>query len=439
MPLDILIVGSGVCGPALATLLLRADPKRYNITVVERCDELRVGGQQIDIRAQGIPVMRKLGLLGAVRDVMVHERGMVFVDKHGRKKFQFTVNDTGKGQQAFTSEYEIMRGDLVRVLYDASLEASETAKKQGGSGVTYMFGVSVETISQTETHEKDGSRGGGVDVTLSDGRQRRFDLVVGADGQGSRTRRQVWGDEGGRAAFHTLHSYGAYFTIPRAEGEDTDMAVVHHLSGRRMMAFRANGRPTTQCYLFCNEPAAAPTLRPATGGEKSVGEQKEIWRDFFADTDAWCRDRVFKGMKETDDFYTHEAGQVKLESYSRGRVALLGDAGYCPSPLTGCGTTASLVGAYVLAGELARHSDDDVQGALAGYDRVLRPFIGEVQKLSWGGPKLAAPQTDWGIWFFHLVGWALTALKIDKLALSLMPEDKGGWAIPEYPELKLVE
>ncbi|KAK8116842.1 FAD/NAD(P)-binding domain-containing protein [Apiospora kogelbergensis] len=422
MPLDILIVGGGVCGPALATLLLRADPRRYTITVVERYAELRTGGQQIDIRAQGIPVMRKMGLLGAVRDVVVHERGMAFVDKAGRAKFQLTVNDTGKGQQAFTSEYEIMRGDLVRVLYDASLAASEAARKQGGAGVTYEFGVSVESISQIETHEKDGRRGGGVDVTFSDGRQRRFDLVVGADGQGSRTRRQAWGDQAGRDVFHTVHSYTAYFTVPRVEAEDSDIAVVYHMPGRRMIAFRANDRPTTQCYLFCNDPGSCAELRAATSGaHKSVDEQKQIWRDFFQDTDAWCRERVFEGLKNTEDFYSHEAGQVKLESYSRGRVTLLGDAGYCPSPVSGCGTTASLVGAYVLAGELARHTDDDVQGALEDYDRVLRPF------------------TAWGIWFFHLVGWLITSLKIDKLVLSLMPEDKGGWALPSYPELKLAE
>ncbi|KAK7911618.1 FAD/NAD(P)-binding domain-containing protein [Apiospora marii] len=436
MPLDILIVGAGICGPALALLLLRAEggAKAYRITVVERCESLRTGGQQIDLRAQGIPVMRKLGLMGAVRDIVVHERGMAFVDKHGTPQFQFGVNDTGKGQQGMTSEYELMRGDLVRVLYDASLEASDAAKKQGGAGVVYEFGVSVETISQKDDGE------GGVDVKLSDGRHQHFDLVVGADGQGSRTRRQAWGEEAGRAAFHTLHSYGAYFTIPRVEAEDSDIAVVHHLSGRRMIAFRSNGRPETQCYMFCNEPSQAPRLRDATGynPDKSVDDQKQIWRDFFDDSDAWCRERVFDGLKNTKDFYAHEAGQVKLDSWSRGRVALLGDAGYCPSPLTGCGTTASLVGAYVLAGELARHPGD-VAAALEGYDRVLRPFIDEVQKLPPGGPTLAAPQTDWGIWFMHSLGKFVTTLKIDKIALSLMPSDKGGIPLPEYPELKLTE
>lgn len=436
MPLDILIVGAGICGPALAKLLLGAEggPQAYRITVVERCEALRTGGQQIDLRAQGIPVMRKMGLMDAVRDIVVHERGVAFVDKHGKPQFQVGVNDTGKGQQGMTSEYEIMRGDLVRVLYDASLEASEAAKKQGGAGVAYEFGVSVDTISQKEDGE------GGVDVKFSDGRRQHFDLVVGADGQGSRTRRQAWGDEAGRAAFHTLHSYGAYFTIPRVEAEDSDIAVVHHLAGRRMIAFRSNGRPETQCYMFCNEPSQGPLLRDATGynPDKTVDDQKKIWRDFFDDSDAWCRERVFDGLKNTKDFYAHEAGQVKLDSWSRGRVALLGDAGYCPSPLTGCGTTASLVGAYVLAGELARHPGD-VATALEGYDRVLRPFIDEVQKLPPGGPTLAAPQTDWGIWFMHSLGKFVTTLKIDKLALSLMPSDKGGIPLPKYPELKLAE
>ncbi|KAK7959211.1 FAD/NAD(P)-binding domain-containing protein [Apiospora aurea] len=438
MPLDILIVGAGVCGPALATLLLRA-AAGHRITVVERCDALRTGGQQIDLRAQGIPVMRKLGLLDAVREVCVHERGVAFVDKRGSAKFQVDVNDSGKGGQGLTSEYEIMRGDLVRVLYEASLRASEAAAKKrggggGGGGVTYEFGVSVESIAQNENGD------GGVDVKLSNGRQQHFDLVVGADGQGSRTRRQAWGDAAGRAAFHTLHSYGAYFTIPRDDAHDSDVAVVHHLSGRRMIVFRSNNRPDTQCYLFCNDGAQAATLRDATGatGKKSVAERKQIWREFFEDSDAWCRERVFAGLEGTEDFYAHEAGQVKMGSWSKGRVVLLGDAGYCPSPISGCGTTASLVGAYVLAGELARHQDD-VGAALAGYDRVLRPFIDEVQALMPGAPTIGAPQTDWGIWFLHSLGKFVTTLKIDKLALSLMPEGKGGIPLPEYPELKLAE
>ncbi|KAK8036222.1 FAD binding domain-containing protein [Apiospora rasikravindrae] len=424
MPLDVLIVGAGVCGPALATLLLRAaDPVSssvYRITVVERC-------------ATGSPVMRKLGLLDAVREASVHEKGMAFVDKRGRPQFQFGVNDTGKGGQGLTSEYEIMRGDLVRVLYEASLRASEEAEKRGGGGgVTYEFGVSVESITQNGEES-------GVDVKLSDGRQQHFDLVVGADGQGSRTRRQAWGDEAARAAFHTLHSYGAYFTIPRDDTQDSDIGIVHHLSGRRMIAFRTNNRPDTQCYLFCNDGARAPELRDATGyTKKSVEEQKRIWRGFFEDTDAWCRERVFEGLENTEDFYAHEAGQVKMESWSKGRVVLLGDAGYCPSPISGCGTTASLIGAYVLAGELARHQDD-VKAALEGYDRVLRPFVDEVQALMPGAPTIAAPQTDWGIWFMYSLGKFVTTLKIDKLALSLMPEDKGGMRLPEYPELKLAE
>ncbi|KAK8062862.1 FAD/NAD(P)-binding domain-containing protein [Apiospora hydei] len=421
MPLDILIVGAGVCGPALATLLLRAaaaDPSAaYRITVVERCDALRTGGQQIDLRAQGIPVMRKLGLLDAVRDVCVHERGVAFVDKRGSAQFQVGVNDSGKGGQGLTTCGRRRR-----------------RRGEGGGGVTYEFGVSVESITQKENGD------GGVDVKLSNGRHQHFDLVVGADGQGSRTRRQAWGDAAGRAAFHTLHSYGAYFTIPRDDAHDSDVAVVHHLSGRRMIAFRSNNRPDTQCYLFCNDGAQAATLRDATGatGKKSVAEQKRIWRAFFEDSDAWCRERVFAGLEGTDDFYAHEAGQVKMESWSKGRVVLLGDAGYCPSPISGCGTTASLVGAYVLAGELARHQDD-VQAALAGYDRILRPFVDEVQALMPGAPTIAAPQTDWGIWFLHSLGKFVTTLKIDRLALSLMPEDKGGIPLPEYPELKLAE
>ncbi|TGJ77566.1 hypothetical protein E0Z10_g10707, partial [Xylaria hypoxylon] len=161
MPLKILIIGAGVCGPAFATLLRRADPSlsAYEITIIERASKLRETGLQIDLRAQGIPIMRKLGLLDAVTRRAVPESGLAFVDPQGRSFASFGKNDSGHGVQAATSEYEIMRGDLVDVFYRSSLGLSVDDDEDGkvpditsnvasSGNVRYEFGVTVTELSQ---------------------------------------------------------------------------------------------------------------------------------------------------------------------------------------------------------------------------------------------------------------------------------------------------
>lgn len=420
MPLKILISGAGVSGPALSTLLLRSNPA-HSITVVERSPALRTGGQQVDLRGQGIPVVRRMGLLGAVRARAVAEDGIALVDaRHGRRWAVFGRNDSGRGRQALTSEYEIMRGDLVGVLYGASLEA---ARGRAGA-LRYRFGTHATDIRQLGD--------GGASVTLSDGSTETFDLVVGADGQGSRTRWLAYGQEASDVAFKPLGVSMAYFSIPRDEGDDAT-ARFCLVPGRRLMATRTGNRPVAQGYLAVK--ADDPEWKELSG--QSVAQQKEWWARLFRGA-GWQAERLVRGMLETDDFYTQALGQVKMETWSKGRVVLLGDAAYCPSPLTGMGTACGLVGAYVLAGEIARHGHGkDLDAALKSYERVLRPFVVEAHKLPPPGPGNIYVETPWGVWFAYRILNVMAAFKVDQLMNRLLPEARGGWVAPEYPELNL--
>ena len=437
MPLNILVVGAGCCGPAFATLLLRADPS-HQITVIERAPELRTGGQQIDLRSQGIPVMHKLGLLEKAKAARVPEAGIAFVDDTGRQRAVFGLNTSGQGQQALTSEYEIMRGDLVHILYEASLEAGEAAARATGGigGVEYRFGTTITALTQ---NDDDNS----VEVTFASGEKARYNLVVGADGQGSRTRRLLFGEADGRAAFNSLRCFVAYYSIPPGEG-DSDLAQVCNLPGSRTVCLRSNGRPVTQCYLTLHN-ADSEKMRHLVKSQGPADDLKEAWAALFDDVKWATRDRVMAGLRASTDFYAQEIGQVQPETWHRGRVVLLGDAGYCPSPITGCGSTAALVGAYVLAGELATRgrgrdaADVDIPAALAAYEDVLRPFVAEVQRLPPGAPDWAAPNRAWGITLFHAVLGTISTLGLDQLANRLLPANKGGWDLPEYPELHLEE
>lgn len=441
-PTKILINGAGIAGPALAALLLRSS-RAYRITIVERAATLRTGGQQIDLRAQGIDVVRHMGLLSAVQERCVHERGIAFVDRAGRSRAVLGVNDSGHGQQGLTSQYEIMRADLVQVMYRESLAAAAVARKGEDTGgaaaaaaaeaaLKYEFG---KYATHIEHH--DGGGGGEVHVAFSDGSDGRFDLVVGADGQGSRIRRLMFGEEANRAAFRSLEVFNAFFNIPldlAAEG-DRHLAKIYHAPGKRALYTRTGDRNITQAALSTMQPSRE--LRDAMM-EKTVDmagseSQKAAWANLFSDA-GWQADRLLKGMKITDDFYSFISGQVKLDKWHKGRVVLLGDAGYCPSPNTGMGTTCALVGAYILAGELVKHGKD-IETALQRYEEVARPFISEAQKLPPGMPRLWFRDTRLGVWIFHFLLATVTRLKIDKLLFRLMPEAKGGLEIPPYPEM----
>ena len=415
MPLNILIIGAGVGGPITAWVMLRANPD-HQITIIERSTSLRATGQQIDLRAQGIPLIRKMGLLDAIRKICVPERGIEFIGRDGKIKARIEMNDTGTGNQSLTSEFEIMRGDMVELLYDLSIKESEKARGKGS--IKYEFGKTAETITQNEK---------GVDITFSDGAKGQYDLVIGADGQGSRTRDQIFGKEVSAAGFKSFGYCSAFYSIPPKD--DGLYARIHHTPGRLTLT-RPSKPDLTGVYLMSvlNQDELQAAMK------QPVEKQKEVWAKLYKDW-GWQEDRMIEGMKNTPDFYSYTVGQMKLKNYVKGRVALLGDAAYVPSPASGMGTTCAIVGAYVLAGELTRHGDD-VPGALRRYEELMRPLVVEAQKLFPGFPGVAIPKTSLGITLLHLVLAFVTTFKIDKLLNHILPENNGGWVIPDYPELK---
>ncbi|KAI1772248.1 FAD/NAD(P)-binding domain-containing protein [Hypoxylon cercidicola] len=420
MPLNVLIVGAGVCGPALAMLLQGSDPN-HNITVVERFPSLRAAGQQIDLKNQGVDVLRKMGLLETVKEQCVNETGLEILDSDGKPVALFGINPSGQRRITLTSEYEIMRGDLVNVLYKAGLEQYAKLKQRlgKGGGLTYEFGKTITDLTQSDD---------GVGVTFSDGQQKRYDLVVAADGQASRTRRLAFGQEVNDAAWKPLRVHAAYFSIPRIEGEG-GLARAFNALGRRLLITRTSDRPVTQVLLFTM--GDAEKLRKSY--KETIEKQKEAFADAFRDA-GWQNDRFMSGLKSCNDFYAHEIGQIKMNQLSKGRVVLLGDAGYCPSPFTGMGTTGCLIGAYVLAGELARHGND-VPGALKAYENVVRPPIDECQRMPGAALGAFFPSSKLGIWILRNAMWAVS--KVDHVFNWSRSENTGGWTLPEYPELNL--
>lgn len=217
-----------------------------------------------------------------------------------------------------------------------------------------------------------------------------FDLVISADGIGSTTRDLVFGDE---VEVHSLNLQITYGTIPRAD-TDKPWWRWYNAPGGRSVTLRPDTHGTTRATLT----RLADGRTRAGVQNRSSTELLARLRTDFGDAD-WQASRVLAGFKNADDLYSESVGQVFAPAWARGRVGLLADAAWCAAPVSGMGTSLSLVGAYVLAGELTSHTDH--RAAFAAYEWVMRPYVGQAQKLPPGTPRLANPRTRAGIAAFH--------------------------------------
>ena len=353
---SILISGASVSGPALAFWL---NAHGWATTVIERFDGPRDAGQNIDIRGAAREVLRRMGIEDAVRAASTGERGIEFVDAAGRALAAFPAGESDTG--GATAELEILRGELARLLLERT-----------GDDTEYLFGDQIVDLDESDT---------GVTVTFRHGPPRTFDVVVVAEGLTSRTRSLVFPE----ATVHELGLCLAYLTIPRT-ATDNDWWRWYHASGGRSVTLRPDNVGTIRATLsFLSDVRGLEDL--------DSSDQAQVLRRTFHDA-GWQTPRVLAALDDAP-FYFDAVGQVRLPTWSRGRVALVGDAAYCPSPLSGMGTSLALVGAYVLAGELATH--DGHRAAFDRYESIMRPYVRQAQKLPPGTPRLAHPRTRAGV------------------------------------------
>nr|POE89877.1 uncharacterized protein CFP56_20346 [Quercus suber] len=389
----ILIVGCGVAGPVLAMYLLQssADPTQApHITIVERSSRASAYGQNVDIRGAGATIMRHLGLETEVRSSTTGEEGVRFVDGNDRVVGESAADKSGKVQTG-TSDIEIMRGRLAEILHGRCVAASDEHKRKGGKGVEFVFGESLGELQQEDDVVK-------VRFAKS-GESRGFDLLVAADGLLSKTRELAFGAEVSEQAIKRLGAYGAFFSMPSGE-TDSEWRRWYHAPGRRSIMVRPSHRKdrTTVFMNVINE--QDPRLpEAATLGRNGLDAQKALVAEYFQGA-GWETGRILREMQATDDFYYSMIAQVKMDKWSTGRIVLLGDAGYCASPISGMGTTLAMVGAYNLAGALKQHSNDH-HAAFAQYEAHMRPVVARAQKLAPGMPRLFHPETAWGVWTLH--------------------------------------
>jgi 2-polyprenyl-6-methoxyphenol hydroxylase-like FAD-dependent oxidoreductase len=401
MTRTVLISGASIAGPALAFWLHNHG---FRPVVVERSATVRQGGYPIDVRAGALEVVERMGLLSAIREAHVDTRRGTFVDARGRAIARITPDEfTGspEGRDA-----ELPRGNLARLLYERTCD-----------DVEYLF---EDTITALEQDAK------GVHVTFRSAPPRTVDVVIGADGLHSTVRGLAFGPEAGFR--HDLGFAFAGFSLDPATSAGWNLEqefVAHNTPGRMAVvdAVRGLQRPIGM-LAFATAPGFAVDHRDVAG-------QRDAVATAFAGG-GWEVPRLVAAMKTADDFFFDTVSQIRMPRWSSGRVALVGDAAYAPALLSGQGTSLALIGAYVLAGELAS-AEGDPAIAFAAYERVLRPFVERNQALASSGGATLIPRTRTALWLRNAVLAALPYLgPVKRLFTGRVDEAARSFPVPDY-------
>ncbi|MFL6120660.1 FAD-dependent monooxygenase [Actinophytocola sp.] len=330
----VLISGASIAGPALAFWLRRYG---FTPTVVEQTPALREGGYKVDLRGVAMRVIDRMGLTPALKQYSTNMRGGQWVNAVGKPIA--TLGPDLIGLRA-PGDDEILRGDLAHIMYDATK-----------NDVEYVFGDSITSI--TQSHD-------GVAVTFARSAPRVFDLVIGADGLHSNVRSQVFGE----GFVRPLGMHACVFSVPNHLGLD-HWELIHAAPGRVVNIYSTAQSAAKAQFIF-RSPDSPPDRR-------DVAAQQRLVADVFADA-GWETPTLLSAMPRSPDFYFDSSSQVHMDSWSAGRVALVGDAAHSPSPLSGQGTSLALVGAYVLAGEL-RAAAGDHRVAFERYREEMREYV----------------------------------------------------------------
>jgi 2-polyprenyl-6-methoxyphenol hydroxylase-like FAD-dependent oxidoreductase len=356
---SVLISGASIAGPTLAYWL---DRYGFDVTVVERADAIRSGGYPIDVRGTAIDVVERMGALSQLRTAHIDTRKLRFVDADGNPIATIVPEHLAGGVAG--RDVELPRGELTSVLYNLTRDRE----------VLYRFNDSIDAL-----HDD----GAGVDVRFRSGAEQRFDIVIGADGMHSNTRALVFGPE---APFNRYLGFCFnLFSLPNDLGLSHE-AVIYAEPGRVAGVYAVGDSRTSLAFLNF------ATDEPPFHSNTDVDKQRQRTAEIFSHG-GWEVPRLVEAMQRADDLFFDTVSQIHMPRWSSGRVALIGDAAHAPSFLSGQGSSLALVGAYLLAGELAANADP--VDAFASYERIARPFMEANQALALRkGGSLLMPRTQ---------------------------------------------
>jgi len=378
--MNVLISGAGIAGPTLAFWL-----RKYGFapTLVESAPVLRTSGYVIDFWGLGYDIAEKMGLLPDIARIGYHMQELRIVDDHGRRLSGFGVRVF---RELTDGRYiTVGRSDLSKLIYDRISGSCEI-----------IFGDNIADLREAD---------GEVHVEFEHAGERRFDLVIGADGLHSRVRKLVFGaqdryekDLGYRVAAFETAGYR-----PR----DELIYIIHGAPGRQVGRFTLHNDRTLFLFIFASQ------SEPEVHG---IEAQKNVLRKAF-EGGRWELPQILAALDTCDDLYFDRVSQIRMDAWSQGRVTLVGDAAFCVSLLAGQGSALAMTAAYVLAGELATAQGRPLD-AFRPYEERLRRFILAKQRAAERFAAAFVPLTGLGVFFRNQVIKTFRVPTIARIAIG---------------------
>lgn len=337
----VLISGASFAGLSSAHWLSRLG---YEVTVVEIARGIREGGTAVNIKGQTVDIVRRMGLLDQIRAQRMSLQRWDLKNEGDVTERSLVIRH--EADPPSDDEFEIERTLLVKMLFDTVRD-----------GVEVVFDDSITGL--TESTDR-------IEATFAKGSRRSFDLIIGCDGVHSVVRKIWFGDEA-----EYVHYLGQYFSITIVDKLliERDTAQMYNEPGRAVMlnAYKNN---TDIVFAFACDDEIAYDYR-------NQDQQRRIIAEQFAGR-GWRTAELLAEVRGSKNFYFDKLCQVRMPSWTKGRVALVGDAGYCASPAAGMGGSLAIDGAAALA-DAMRKRDGDFELAFHDYNEQFRPFIDEIQ------------------------------------------------------------
>ncbi|MBX3480743.1 MAG: FAD-binding domain [Caulobacter sp.] len=390
----IAVSGAGVAGPTVAWWLAKAG---HDITLIEVAPAFRAGGYVIDFWGVGYSVAERMGLLPKIHQAGYRFNALRLVDEQGRKVGGFSTEPLRRLTGGRLTS--LPRGDLARIIFDDLAGRVDT-----------RFDESITAV------EDDGDR---LRLRFKHSGPEDFDLLIGADGLHSNVRRLVFGAED---RFEKQLGFRvAAFETTGYRPREALTYVAHSPPGQQIARFALDGDRTVFMLVFRADLMDGPEPR-------SSDEVRAVLHRVYRDV-GWETGAILSAMDAAPELYFDRVSQIRMDRWSKGRVALLGDAASAVSLLAGEGTGLAMTEAYVLAGELARAGGDH-RAAFAAHEARLRPFITGKQKAAEGMAASFVPRTALGVWFRNLVTRVMAVPGLAELFLGGSVKDD--FDLPDY-------
>jgi 2-polyprenyl-6-methoxyphenol hydroxylase-like FAD-dependent oxidoreductase len=330
----VLVSGAGIAGLSLGFWLNRLG---IEAVLIDRASHFEALGHYISLKGNGVEVIRQMGLESACRARECTFTRLKMMRSDGAL---LRMGSQAEFDQNLGGYILMRRSDLHEALSDATKDVCDI-----------RYGVQINAIRD---------EGKKVEVQLSDGAVESFDLLIGADGIHSHTRKLTFGNG------FEVPLGGKYIGL--TEDYEHGLGTAHCLAywGVGQMAALFPTAPTRISAIFYyGDGSVEPSGRDAPSMRQFL---LDAYGDFAPEVT-----RTIAALSEDAFIFVDAIAQVRMPSITRGRVALVGDAAHCPTFMSGMGSSLALQGARLLALHV-KESDGDIAAALRKYEADITPI-----------------------------------------------------------------